>query len=174
MMTNRPWAKRSRWVTAIAVCASAVGLAALLGAAMTPPAARPGRKRRAGAHGARELCRPPRQRHRRARTLSPRAARRSTFEPDPRPLSRRHRRRQKLFLRQRHRRIREVSLRARRRHQVGRRRTCVRHFPALSAAQPRAHELRRSNCSRRSRISTSTSPSISIARRSRGRRTPPR
>src|ERR1700678_2541940 len=35
-MTNRPWAKRSRWITGIAVCASAVGLAALLGAAMTP------------------------------------------------------------------------------------------------------------------------------------------
>ncbi len=41
MMTNRPWANRSRWITAIAVCASAVGLAALLGAAMTPPAAVP-------------------------------------------------------------------------------------------------------------------------------------
>jgi len=40
-MTNRPWAKRSRWITVIAVCASAVGLAALLGAAMTPPAAVP-------------------------------------------------------------------------------------------------------------------------------------
>ena len=39
MMTSRPWAKR--WVTAAAVCASAVGLAALLGAAMTPPAAVP-------------------------------------------------------------------------------------------------------------------------------------
>ena len=39
MMTTRPWAKR--WVTAAAVCASAVGLAALLGAAMTPPAAVP-------------------------------------------------------------------------------------------------------------------------------------
>ncbi len=41
MMTNRPWAKRSRWITVVAVCASAVGLAALLGAAMTPPAAVP-------------------------------------------------------------------------------------------------------------------------------------
>ena len=41
MMTNRPWANRSRWITGIAVCASAVGLAALLGAAMTPPAAVP-------------------------------------------------------------------------------------------------------------------------------------
>src|ERR1700735_1913418 len=40
-MTNRPWANRSRWITGIAVCASAVGLAALLGAAMTPPAAVP-------------------------------------------------------------------------------------------------------------------------------------
>ena len=40
-MTNRPWAKRSRWITGMAVCASAVGLAALLGAAMTPPAAVP-------------------------------------------------------------------------------------------------------------------------------------
>ena len=39
MMTNRPWAKR--WMTAVAVCAGAVGLAALLGAAMTPPAAVP-------------------------------------------------------------------------------------------------------------------------------------
>src|SRR5450432_2295953 len=34
-------ATRSRWITGIAVCASAVGLAALLGAAMTPPAAAP-------------------------------------------------------------------------------------------------------------------------------------
>ncbi len=41
MMTYRPSAKRSRWITGIAVCASAVGLAALLGAAMTPPAAIP-------------------------------------------------------------------------------------------------------------------------------------
>src|SRR5271167_5173104 len=40
-MTNRPWAKGSRWLTAIAVCASAVGMAALLGAAMTPPAPAP-------------------------------------------------------------------------------------------------------------------------------------
>ena len=39
MMTIRPWARR--WVTGVAVCASAVGLAALLGAAMTPPAAVP-------------------------------------------------------------------------------------------------------------------------------------
>ncbi len=39
MMTNRPWAKR--WVTGLAVCVGAVGLAALLGAAMTPPAAVP-------------------------------------------------------------------------------------------------------------------------------------
>ena len=41
MMTHRPKAIRSRWLTGIAVCASAVGLAALLGAAMTPPAAAP-------------------------------------------------------------------------------------------------------------------------------------
>ncbi len=41
MMTNRPWVKRSRWITGIAVCASAVGLAALLGAAMTPSPAVP-------------------------------------------------------------------------------------------------------------------------------------
>lgn len=41
MMTNRPRANRSRWITAIAVCASAVGLAALLGAAMTPSPAVP-------------------------------------------------------------------------------------------------------------------------------------
>ncbi|MDP9064824.1 MAG: carboxy terminal-processing peptidase [Pseudomonadota bacterium] len=40
-MTNRPLANRSRWITGIAVCAGAVGLAALLGAAMTPPAAVP-------------------------------------------------------------------------------------------------------------------------------------
>jgi carboxyl-terminal processing protease len=41
VMTNRPLASRSKWVTAIAICVSAVGLAALLGAAMTPPAAAP-------------------------------------------------------------------------------------------------------------------------------------
>ena len=41
MMTNRPWANRSRWITGIAVCASTVGLAALLGAAMTPAPAIP-------------------------------------------------------------------------------------------------------------------------------------
>ena len=41
MMTNRPWANRSRWITGVAVCASAVGLAALLGAAMTPSPAVP-------------------------------------------------------------------------------------------------------------------------------------
>jgi carboxyl-terminal processing protease len=41
VMTNRPWANRSRWITGIAVCASAIGLAALLGAAMTPPPAVP-------------------------------------------------------------------------------------------------------------------------------------
>ena len=41
MMTKRLNATRSRWITGIAVCASAVGLAALLGAAMTPPAAAP-------------------------------------------------------------------------------------------------------------------------------------
>jgi carboxyl-terminal processing protease len=40
-MTKRPWANRSRWITGIAVCASAVGLAALLGAAMTPSPAVP-------------------------------------------------------------------------------------------------------------------------------------
>jgi carboxyl-terminal processing protease len=39
VMTNRPWAKR--WISALAVCASAVGLAALLGAAMTPSPAVP-------------------------------------------------------------------------------------------------------------------------------------
>jgi carboxyl-terminal processing protease len=39
VVTKRgPRGKRSRWVTAIAVCSSAVGLAALLGAAMTPSA----------------------------------------------------------------------------------------------------------------------------------------
>ena len=41
MMTHRPKGNRSRWLTGIAVCAGAVGLAALLGAAMTPPAAAP-------------------------------------------------------------------------------------------------------------------------------------
>src|SRR3979411_525164 len=40
-MTNRPSANRSRWITGIAVCASAVGLAALLGAAMAPSPAVP-------------------------------------------------------------------------------------------------------------------------------------
>ena len=37
MIINRSSAKRSRWITGIAVCAGAVGLAALLGAAMTAP-----------------------------------------------------------------------------------------------------------------------------------------
>jgi carboxyl-terminal processing protease len=41
VMTNRPWANRSRWISGIAVCAGAVGLAALLGAAMTPSPAVP-------------------------------------------------------------------------------------------------------------------------------------
>lgn len=41
MMTNRPSVNRSRWISGIAVCASAVGLAALLGAAMTPSPAVP-------------------------------------------------------------------------------------------------------------------------------------
>jgi carboxyl-terminal processing protease len=41
VMINSHWAKGSRWITALAVCAGAVGLAALLGAAMTPPAAAP-------------------------------------------------------------------------------------------------------------------------------------
>jgi carboxyl-terminal processing protease len=41
VMTHRLNANRSRWITGIAVCASAVGLAALLGAAMTPPPAVP-------------------------------------------------------------------------------------------------------------------------------------
>ena len=41
MMTNRPRATRSRWITGIAVCAGAVGLAFLLGAAMTPSPAVP-------------------------------------------------------------------------------------------------------------------------------------
>src|SRR5271163_1192818 len=40
-MTNRPMANRSRWITGIGICLGAVGLAALLGAAMTPPAAVP-------------------------------------------------------------------------------------------------------------------------------------
>src|ERR1700732_3370692 len=40
-MTNRPWPNRPRWIPGIAVCASAVGLAALLGAAMTPSPAVP-------------------------------------------------------------------------------------------------------------------------------------
>ncbi len=39
MMRNRLWGRR--WMSGIAVCAGAVGLAALLGAAMTPPAAAP-------------------------------------------------------------------------------------------------------------------------------------
>jgi carboxyl-terminal processing protease len=41
VITNRPKANRSRWISGIAVCASAVGLAALLGAAMTPTTATP-------------------------------------------------------------------------------------------------------------------------------------
>ena len=41
MILNRLKATRSRWITGIAICVSAVGLAALLGAAMTPPAAAP-------------------------------------------------------------------------------------------------------------------------------------
>jgi carboxyl-terminal processing protease len=41
VILKRLKATRSRWITGIAVCASAVGLAALLGAAMTPPAAAP-------------------------------------------------------------------------------------------------------------------------------------
>jgi carboxyl-terminal processing protease len=41
VMTTRPKATRSRWLTGIAICAAAVGLAALLGAAMTTPAATP-------------------------------------------------------------------------------------------------------------------------------------
>ncbi len=39
MIINSPPAKRPRWITGIAVCAGAVGLAALLGAAMTAPPA---------------------------------------------------------------------------------------------------------------------------------------
>src|SRR5271154_5378488 len=42
VVTNRdPKVRRSRWLSAIAVCAGAVGLAALLGAAMTPAAPPP-------------------------------------------------------------------------------------------------------------------------------------
>lgn len=41
MMTNRHRTIRSRWITGVAVCAGAVGLAALLGAAMTPSPAVP-------------------------------------------------------------------------------------------------------------------------------------
>ncbi len=41
MMTKWPLAGRSRWMTGIGVCLSAVGLAALLGAAMTAPTAAP-------------------------------------------------------------------------------------------------------------------------------------
>src|SRR5579859_5986955 len=40
-MTVAPKGTRSRWITGIAICAGAVGLAALLGAAMTTPAATP-------------------------------------------------------------------------------------------------------------------------------------
>jgi len=39
VILKRLKATRSRWITGVAVCAGAVGLAALLGAAMTPPAA---------------------------------------------------------------------------------------------------------------------------------------
>jgi len=41
VMTNRPMGNRSRWITGIGICLGAVGLAALLGAAMTPPAGVP-------------------------------------------------------------------------------------------------------------------------------------
>jgi carboxyl-terminal processing protease len=41
VMTTTPRANRSRWLTGIAIVAGAVGLAALLGAAMTTPAATP-------------------------------------------------------------------------------------------------------------------------------------
>jgi carboxyl-terminal processing protease len=41
VILNRLKATRSRWITGMAICAGAVGLAALLGAAMTPPAATP-------------------------------------------------------------------------------------------------------------------------------------
>jgi carboxyl-terminal processing protease len=41
VILNRLKATRSRWITGIAICVSAVGLAALLGAAMTPPTAAP-------------------------------------------------------------------------------------------------------------------------------------
>jgi carboxyl-terminal processing protease len=41
VMTKWPLAGRSRWMTGIGVCLSAVGLAALLGAAMTAPTAAP-------------------------------------------------------------------------------------------------------------------------------------
>ena len=93
-------------------------------------------------HGSRELRGAPRERHHRPRALSARAARRPALEPDPRPLPRCDRQRQELLLRERHRRVREIPLRARRRHQGGRRRAGIRHFPALPAAQPGAHELR--------------------------------
>ena len=172
VMTIRPWARR--WVTGVAVCASAVGLAALLGAAMTPPAAAPAAVAALAPTEQENYVAPPRQRHHRPRTLSPRAAGRPAFEPDPGPLSRRHRRRPELFLRERHRRVREVPVRARRRHQGRRRGACVRDFPALSAAQPRADELRGRAAREEARFRRSTNPSISIARRSRGRRTPPR
>ncbi len=41
MMIKRPSAKRPRWQTGLVVCLSAIGLAALLGAAMTAPPAAP-------------------------------------------------------------------------------------------------------------------------------------
>jgi carboxyl-terminal processing protease len=41
VLTNRPWANRSRWISGVAVVGCAVGLAALLGAAMTPTPAVP-------------------------------------------------------------------------------------------------------------------------------------
>ena len=142
MMTNRPWAKRSRWITGIAVCASAVGLAALLGAAMTPPAAVPAT---AGAlaptdqenYVARRVSDIiAREHYRRA------PARRSSFEFDSRPVSGCDRRRAQLLLRERHRRIREIPLPARRCDQGGRCRARVRDFPPLPATQPGTHELR--------------------------------
>ena len=143
VMTNRPWARRSRWMIGRLRCAPARWeLAALLGRGHDATGGRPRRRGALAAHRPGKLRRPPRQRHHRPRTLPARAARRPPVEPDPRPVPRRDRRRPQLLLRERHRRIREVPLRTRRCDQGGRRGAGLRDLPPLPAAQPRAHELR--------------------------------
>ena len=63
-----PRARRPRWLTALGVCAGAVGLAALLGAAMTPPVAPPAAA--AAASGAATVLEPTEQENYVARRVS--------------------------------------------------------------------------------------------------------